>query len=258
LSSELTELQKPVVAVQRSVKILRYLARSQRPAGIREIARAIDVIPSTCMYILRTLESDGMVTLDAKSNNYSLGGALLYLAQGMVSNNEFIKAAQPMLDQIADENNVTAVAAWLESSDRMTVVAKSNVSSNFTVNITLGSRFPAFMSATGICCAAESKLSDEQFQKKFEKLVWKNPPDFRTWLGDIAFTRENGYSVDHGRVINGVTQIAVPVFDGEATATRFLAILDFSQDLANERRQKLISLLKNAAQDLSGEYSGVA
>jgi hypothetical protein len=46
---------RPVPAVTRAVAILRLLGRSEEALGVHAIARALTLIPSTCLHILRVL-----------------------------------------------------------------------------------------------------------------------------------------------------------------------------------------------------------
>ena len=43
-------------AVVRAVAMLRLLSNSPIPLGVNQIARELDIIPSTCLHILRAFE----------------------------------------------------------------------------------------------------------------------------------------------------------------------------------------------------------
>ena len=95
------ELRKPVVAVQRAVQIMRFLGATQSPVGVSEVARALGIVPSTCLNILKSLDHDGLVSEDKSNKKYQLGPALLRFARDMVASNEFVRNVQVALDQIA-------------------------------------------------------------------------------------------------------------------------------------------------------------
>jgi DNA-binding IclR family transcriptional regulator len=254
LSVEPQQLRKPVVAVQRGVQILRYLGRTRSPAGVHEIARALDIVPSTCLHILRTLVHEGMVVFDHRSKRYRLGPTLLRLARDMVGSNEFLQAVQPLLDRIAREHDVTTGAVWLDGTERVIVVAKSQVPSNLSININVGSRFPSLVSAVGICLAAHEGLPPEQLAQQFQQLQWQNPPAPPQWTDEVARARVNGYAVDPGYYIQGVTVMAAPVYEAENRLSRFLVALGFSQALEGAPSQRLARHLKEAAAELSNIY----
>lgn len=245
------QLRKPVVAVHRAVEILGYLGRAETPAGVQEIARALDIVPSTCLHILRTLAHDGMVTVDAASKRYRLGPALLRLARDMVGSNEFLQAAQPLLDRVAAAHGVTAAACWLESRDRVMVVAKSEVAATLSINVSIGSRFPSLVSAIGICLAANEGVTPQQQDQQFAEVTWQNPPDRAQWAAEVERARETGCAVDPGFFLRGVTILAAPVFDAEGSLSRFLVAVGFSQQLRGGALTAVADGLKAAARSAS-------
>ena len=57
---------RQVPAVTRAVAILRLLGRNEESLGVNAIARALRLIPSTCLHILRVLVAEELVTLRHK------------------------------------------------------------------------------------------------------------------------------------------------------------------------------------------------
>lgn len=258
MQQDTPELRKPVVAVHRAVQILHYLGRAGAPAGVQEVARALDIVPSTCLHILRTLAHEGMVVVEAGTKRYRLGPTLLQLARDMASGSDFLQAVQAPLDRIAAGHGVTAAAVALDGSDRVIVVAKSQVPSNLSININIGSRFPSLVSAIGFCLAAHVELSPDAREQQFAYLQWQNPPDARQWADEVAKARDNGYGVDAGYYIKGATVLAAPVFDTAGQPSRFLVTLGFSQALEGGAATRLARQLKEAADGLSNSYAADA
>ena len=73
--------QSTVPAVSRAAAILRLLGRSDEPQGVQAIARALNIIPSTCLHILRTLVAEELVAVDPATKLYSLNAGVLMLAR---------------------------------------------------------------------------------------------------------------------------------------------------------------------------------
>ena len=250
-----TELRKPVVAVQRAVQIMRFLGATQHPAGVNEVARALGIVPSTCLHILKTLDHDGLVSEDKANKKYQLGPALLRFARNMVGSNDFVRNVQGVLDRISLSHEVTTVAVWHEGVDRIIVVAKANAPANFSIHVNIGSRFPALTSAIGHCFAANFEGNLQHLRESFEELKWQDPPLFTDWVKDIAFAREHGYAVDKGHHIRGVTVVAAPVYAAVAGTTRAIAGLGLYEQLTGAARTALAEDLKSSAVALSETYS---
>jgi DNA-binding IclR family transcriptional regulator len=257
------DLRKPVVAVQRAVQILRYLGSAQRPAGVNEVSRALGIVPSTCQHILKTLDHDGLVSEDKVAKKYQLGPTLLRFARDMVGSNDFVRNAQVVLDPLAATHQVTTAAIWREGTDRIIVVAKANAPVNFSLHVNIGSRFPALTSAIGHCFTAASGLDPDYLRAPFDELHWQNQPDFEAWKDDVAFARENGYAVDAGYYIGGITVVAAPVHDpahepmheAAGGCSRALVALGLSAQLKGPALTSLALDLKTKAAALSESYS---
>ncbi|MDE0727809.1 MAG: IclR family transcriptional regulator [Alphaproteobacteria bacterium] len=248
-------LRKPVVAVQRAVQIMRFLGSVQRPAGVNEVSRALGIVPSTCQHILKTLDHDGLVSEDRAAKKYQLGPTLLRFARDMVGSNDFVRNAQGVLDRMAGAHQVTTAAVWREGTDRIIVVAKAHAPANFSLHVNIGSRFPALTSAIGHCFAAAGHLDPDFLRTDFDELQWQNQPDFEAWKDDVAFARANGYAVDAGYYIGGITVIAAPVHEAVGGCTRAVVALGLSEQLKGPALDALGRDLKSNADALSEPYS---
>lgn len=201
-----------VPAVSRAAAVMRLLGRADQPMGIHAIARMLDIVPSTCFHILRALTAEELVAFDQDTKRYSLDAGVLTLARHWLRRNRFADIAQPVLDAIADGHGVTAMGVRLVGLDHMTVVALSQSSRPFHLSTQIGSRFPALISATGRCIAAFGSHPREEIEPRFQTLLWDNPPSLDQWREEIEATRAQGYAVDAGHYISGVTIWAAPIF----------------------------------------------
>lgn len=223
--------RRQVPAVTRAVAILRFLARSPEPVGVNPIARELDLIPSTCLHILRVLQDEGLVEFDSQTKRYAMGIGILPLARAALQKNSFSTFVQPRLSQLSEDFGVTAIATQLSEPDQMVVVALSHSSMPFRLQVDLGSRFPALISATGRLFAAFGALDDDRLRRSFDRLVWDHPPSFEGWRNEVAEARRRGYAVDQGSYISGVTVVAVPVFDAADRMIRSLVAIGITERL---------------------------
>ncbi|NKB55864.1 MAG: helix-turn-helix domain-containing protein [Alphaproteobacteria bacterium] len=247
------DVKKPVVAVRRAARILRYLGRSEAPVGVNQIARDLDIIPSTCLHILRTLAQESMVTFNSTTKQYRLGHAVLGLARDSLANSTFVQEARPHLKEIADRHGVTVTAAELDANEHMVVVALARAPQTLSIHVDVSSRFPALISASGRCYAALSGWPDKELAEKFDALPWENPPDYETWRTEVSAAGQNGYAVDYGNYLRGFMVTAAPVVDSEGYATRAIATVGFLNQLDKKQTLALAKDVKTAASQLTLE-----
>ncbi|MDF1855112.1 IclR family transcriptional regulator [Pseudooceanicola sp.] len=247
---QMTKRQVP--AVTRALAILRLLARSPDPIGVNPIARQLDLIPSTCLHILRVLQDEGLVDFDSSTKRYTIGIGILPLARSALQRNTFSTLVQPKLSQLSQDFDVTSIATQLSEPGQMVVVALSQSNMPFRLQVDLGSRFPALISATGRLFAAYNVSDDAELEARFHKLTWDNPPSFADWRAEVNEARSQGYAVDQRNYISGVTVVAVPVFGNDGKMLRSIVAIDISERLKDKSIPKLAKALQAIRESIEG------
>jgi DNA-binding IclR family transcriptional regulator len=238
-------------AVARAATVLRLLAGEAGGLGVTEIARRVGLVPSTCLHVLRALVEESFVNFDAERKTYRTGVGLLTLAREALASSDFPKIVQESLESLAKTHRVTAVALEIDARDRMVAVGIARSRELISLHINVGSRFPAYISATGRCVAARSDLSREKLQEKFKALRWEKPPKFEEWYADIERVRREGVAVDRGNYVRGVTIVASLIPQTLDRATRGIALAGFEHEMIEKR-------LRETRQDLMLQVDAVA
>ena len=210
LAKTLKESKAP--AISRAAAVLRLLGKSETPLGLQAIVRELGLVPSTCLYVLRALVAEEFVAFDPDTKRYSLEAGVLTLARHWLRRNQFTDLVQPELDRLSQAFDVTMLGVNIVGLDHMIVVAVSQSGNNFQLSAQIGSRFPALISATGRCLAAFGGYSEDELEERFNALRWDDPPTLEDWKGQVEQTRAQGFGVDKGNYIAGVTVVAAPVW----------------------------------------------
>jgi len=221
---------RAVPAVTRAVAILRLLGRSKTPMGMKAIAQALNLVPSTALHILRVLVAEELVKVDS-AKQYTLGMGTLALARASLESDGFPAAVQPHLDALSKRYGVTAIGLELPNLQHMIVVALSRAQAPVRLHVDVGSRFPTLISATGRCVAAFGDHPLPEIEKRFRALRWDNAPGWDAWRREVETVRRQGYSIDRGNYIAGVTIVAVPVLNAQGTISHTLASVGLSGQL---------------------------
>jgi DNA-binding IclR family transcriptional regulator len=239
-----------VPAVTRAAAMLRLLSTSPIPLGVNQIARELDVIPSTCLHILRALAAEGLVAVDPITKRYRLGLQVVTLAKAALRES-IGERAQPYLDELVRKYGVTAIAVSASGPDHYVVTALSHASSAIRLHVDLGSRFPALISATGRCVAAYSNIPRSQLKAQFERLRWHDAPSFEQWEAEVAEVRARGYAIDNGNYISGVSIIAAPVLGEDGYFRHGIVSVSIRDSLQDLNLEALADDVKMSADSLS-------
>ena len=245
-------------AISRAAAVLRLLGKSDQPLGLQPIARELGLVPSTCLYVLRALVAEELVAFDADTKRYALDAGVLTLARQWLRRNQFGDLAQPILDRLSQGFNVTTMGVQIVGLDHMVVVALSQSTQNFQLSTQIGSRFPALISATGRCLAAFGDVLPAELERRFRTLRWDDPPAFDTWIEQVRQTREQGFAVDAGNYIAGVTVVAAPVWKTRAKLSHALVATGIGSAMRGESLVPLQNALLSAARTLSNNLCGDA
>lgn len=222
--------ERAVPAVTRAAAILRVLAESETPVGVQAIARALGLVPSTCLHILRALVAEEMVSFDPETKRYGLGLGLLSLARSLLKQGGFGATIQPALEALSRDLGVTAIGLQVHGLDHVVVTAISRAHEPFHIHVEIGSRFPALISASGRALAASGEHSRTELRKRFAGIRWDRAPSFEEWLAEVELTRQAGYGVDVDRYILGVTVVSTPIRRDERV-THMLVVVGLTERL---------------------------
>jgi DNA-binding IclR family transcriptional regulator len=245
-------------AISRAAAVLRLLGKSDAPLGLQSIARELGLVPSTCLHVLRALVAEEFVSLDPDTKRYSLEAGVLTLARHWLRRNRFNDLAQPVLDRMGQAFDVTMLGVQIVGLEHIIVVAVSQSGHNFQLSTQIGSRFPALISATGRCIGAFGGHTESELETRFRTLRWDEAPTFDEWKAQVSLARTQGFAVDAGNYISGVTVVAAPVWRARAKLGHALVAIGIGSALRRSGLPALQDALRSAAQTLSNQLCGEA
>jgi len=245
-------------AISRAAAVLRLLGKSDTPLGVHSIARELGLVPSTCLYVLRALVAEEFVSFDASTKRYALEAGVLTLARHWLRRNRFNDLVQPVLDRLSQNFGVTLLGVQIVGLDHIVVVAVSQGGQNFQLSTQIGSRFPALISATGRCIAAFGDHPAAELQARFQSLRWDEAPSFEAWQAQVQETKRQGFAVDAGHYISGVTVVAAPVWKTRDKLSHALVAIGVGGALRAglpALQASLLSAAETVSNQLCGEVS---
>src|SRR5690606_8616565 len=117
---------KLVGALAAGLKVLRYLSQATSPVGVTRIARDLNLNPSTCYNLLKTLVQEGLVNFDEESKTYTVALGLVELAKGVLEEASYVRLIHPVLEEVARRHNVTATLWQRTRNERVVLVARAD------------------------------------------------------------------------------------------------------------------------------------
>ena len=249
--SDPTEQPDFVTALARGLAVIRAFGSDRPRMTLADIAKRVSLPRATVRRSLITLATLGYIETDGR--NFALTPKVLALANSYLSSSPLPRAAQPMLERLAETTRESCWAAILDEEDVL-LVAGARTNRLLSAGLAVGSRLPAFCSALGRVLLAGS--SDDKLDAFMERLAPRSlTPRTVTEAAAIRrailSAREEGYAISDGEVETGVCSIAVPLVDQQG---RTIAALNATVPSARLRRsemmERFLPLLRQAANDI--------
>lgn len=175
-----------------------------------ELAVLLDTPASTVYRYLRTLTAFGFV--DRRDGRYLLGPRLVIGSGGVVTSEQLIRIADPVLHYLVAETGETAVVARRIG---LSSVCLHQVESAQPLRVSLqpGSMTPLHAGAIGrvLLAYALPEIVDAVIARGLEQVTPATPGE-AVLLDTLAETRASGIARSEGELVSGSVGIAAPIF----------------------------------------------
>ncbi len=147
-----------VASVGKAMKVLEAFDKSASTLGLSDIAIRTGLGRSASQRFIYTLERLGYLDRDEQTKRYSLSRKVFRFAQNAVSANAGLDAAYPAMRELAERTRETI--SWVEVDGAEIVIIATVPSTHISsVNLPVGTRFPALSSSSGQMLLAHSAPS---------------------------------------------------------------------------------------------------
>ncbi|MET0185090.1 MAG: IclR family transcriptional regulator [Achromobacter sp.] len=204
-----------VASVEKGMRILEVFEQHTGPLSLADIAARTGMGRSAAQRFVYTLHWLGYLKRDTATRHYFPANKLFGLVRGMTGTNTLRDSSYPILAELARDTRETV--SWVELDGDEVVVVVNVPSTHITsINLSMGSRFPALTSSSGQVLLSQAPLS------QILEMLTHLPPDIRARFGDrdteeilalFEKARRNGYSLTEKNLDQNGVSISAPVTD---------------------------------------------
>lgn len=238
-----------VQSLERGLAVIRAFDAQHQALTLSEVARACDLTRAAARRFLLTLTDLGYVRTDGRL--FRLSPRVLELGYAFLSSVGLPQIAEPHLERLVGEIHESSSACVLEGDD-IVYVARVPTSRIMTVSITVGTRFPAYLTSVGRVLLAY--LPDEEIDSYIERTELRRPTQ-RTigtpqmLRAELKRVRDQGYAIVDQELEEGLRSVAAPVRDrnGTVVAAINIPVHASRNSIESVRRDFLPPLLAAAA-----------
>ncbi|MCY4191103.1 MAG: helix-turn-helix domain-containing protein [Rhodospirillaceae bacterium] len=202
-----------VQSLARGLAVIQAFRADRARMTLTEVATTTNMTRAAARRFLLTLEDLGFVASDGKY--FSLTPHVLRLGYAYLSSLCWWHIAQPFMEEVARSVQESCSAAALDG-DEIVYLARVPASRIMSVNLSIGTRLPAYCTSMGrVLLAHKSPSSIDAYLAgtKLEKRTARTLADQDRLRAEIVKVRAQGYSVINEELEAGVRSVAVPLFD---------------------------------------------
>ena len=244
------EAQKnPIQVIDRMMKLLDVLAEHPEPLGLKQIAGATRLHPSTAHRILAAMTTDRLVDR-IEPGSYRLGMRLLELGALVHSRISVRELALPIMRELHAQTGETVNLSVRQDDEIVYVERTSSGRSAMRIVHVIGARAPLHVTAAGKLFLLEDGLARLRDYAKRTGLATHSKNSLATLPlleRDLERTERQGYATDNEEVEIGVRCVAAPVRDDNGV---LIAALSLSTP-ADRMKPQWGPLVKNTADRIS-------
>jgi DNA-binding IclR family transcriptional regulator len=240
--------------VTRVLSLLKYVAETKGEFGIKDVAPALGLAPSSAHRLLAMLIEDDFVAR-SESRRYRIGPQFLRLAGMALEGNDLAAAALAPMQRLAEQCGETCLLAlYHKHSATMSFVLRVDSLKSLRYRIRMNAIETLLWGATGRSILAF--LPPESIQAVVARGE-RSPGDGKKLelaelKADLAMIRTKGYAFSKGQRIEGAVGISAPVFDGRAEVIGSLSVTLPAIRFQARDEGKIASMLLHEAAALSG------
>jgi IclR family pca regulon transcriptional regulator len=246
-----------VQSLARGLAVIRAFGAERPRLSLSDVARATDLTRASARRFLLTLESEGYVRL--RDGLFELTPRVLELGFSYLSAQSLPEVAQPHLEALSHAVGESSSASILDGWD-IVYIARVPTRRIMSVGITIGTRFPAYVTSMGrVLLASLSATERETFFEGFqgEAFTARTITETGALRAELERVAAQGWSLVDGELETGLRALAVPVTRGSATVAAINVSMPATDEDAGIQALRLLPALQDAAAAISTDLAAL-
>jgi IclR family transcriptional regulator, pca regulon regulatory protein len=216
---EIEILDRDLVAgLEKGLAVIEAFDATHTKLTVVDVARATGLTRAAARRYLLTLVKNGYAAFDGKF--FSLLPRVLRLGYAYLSSAALAFRVQPVLERISASTHESSSAAVLDGTE-VIYIARSSTGRIMTVDLSVGSRLPAYCTALGRSLLAHMQaapLVDYFGAVKMVPFTPKTKYDEASVRAALEQVRQRGFALVDEELELGLRSIAVPIINGHGQA----------------------------------------
>jgi len=246
--------------VSKTLRALNWLVECSPPqVGVRQLAEALGIAPSSAHRILLALSEAGYVRQDARTQRYSLGNEFFRVSQLAAAKAPLRQASlAAMLRLVETCKEPTLLCIYDQIRQEVNYTAALNSNGRAGQTIELNKWLPIRTGASGLAILAYLKEAEVQSIARRQNFHHRNgdlaePTQLRSQLDSV---RSKGYAFTRCQWVDGASGLAAPIFDGGDKVMGAICVTLPRERAESDKMDRLIDAMLHCANDVTKKMNG--
>lgn len=241
--------------LERAAALLDCFTQEQPEHGVRDLARKLNWSTSTTGRLLVSMKDIGILSQNANTRAYSLGGKVLAWAGVYTATMDVRNRALPLLETLYRQTNETISLYVLEGNERV-CVERFESPHNVRVVARIGRRLPLHAGSAGkvfLAFLSEARREEIILSGRLEPCTAKTIIDPDRLREEVHRIRKQGYAISEGEWILEASGVAAPVLNQSGEIIAAVTISGPTQRFDHEHVKQYTDLVLRVAMQISQE-----
>lgn len=225
------EATKTIRSIERAIDVLSCFDQQMPQLSVTDLQKQTGLSRPTLYRILATLEGKGVIRSFGDPQRFELGHEASRLGANWIGQDDFLRAARPILSRLWKETGETVALFIVGENDQKICIEE--LQSAQALTFTRGVGFMEDLD-TGASGKAMLAFTDEA----------ASDPEYE----DV---RRTGVRVSEGEIIEGAVAVAAPVFGRDGRVKGSVCVFGPEVRLSDARRDDCIGYVRGASEDIS-------
>lgn len=240
-----------ITSVSHALDVMDILVE-QQTVRVRDIAKRLDMAPSSARRLLMTMQQKGYLTQDPHTRVYRPGAKVLGLQAMHPLGEELRTASHPVMVTLRDAMK-ESVSLSMRVDDEVVFLDGVDSKQALRASPRIGSRLPAHATAGGKMQLAgmSTEEIEELLPPRLKALTPATITSRDELLMAVSRARQAGYCVSREESTRGLSAVAVPLRSPKEHSTAALSVVAPSQRLTPDLVPRVIDRLQSAAHKIN-------
>ncbi len=195
-----------IQSVDNALDVLEALCTEGEEVRVSHLSKRLGMTKMSLFRYLATFESRGYVERTKKTGRYRLGLAAYETGQKLLSRNNLVREAKPIIEQLARVCN-EAIYLAVPRGDEVLMLDMVDTTQQIKIIPLLGNRYPICGNAAGRVLLANSETTRGNCP----------PAELDSLRAKLTVIAEQGCDYDRGGFGDGIAALAAPLFEADGS-----------------------------------------